>query len=337
MRGIKLLDRHKLETRDYPDPVPKGDDVVVRIEAAAICGSDLHGLYEVPGEKRWIPGHEAAGVVVAVDRPRRFKVGDRVCITPFHTCGECDFCRSGYVAYCRAKKSVHGFTSDGFQAELALVSESSLLPLPPGISFEEGSLILDPVGSPYHSLRRMATNATHTVGVFGLGPMGLGAVLIAARLGAKVIGVDPIAYRRELARRLGAAEMIDPAGGDVVARIRELTHGYGLDRSVECSGKAEPLHAALDLARPLSHVAIIGENAQATIRPSEHFTSKEIFLSGSCCFPLGEYGDILRLCEGGLRVRDLITHRFPIEQAAAAYSLFAQGNTGKVLFVRSQT
>jgi propanol-preferring alcohol dehydrogenase len=337
MRGIKLLDRHKLEMRDYPDPMPQGDDVVVRIEAAAICGSDLHSLYEVPGEKRWIPGHEAAGVVVAVDRPRRFKVGDRVCMTPFHSCGECDFCRSGYVAYCRAKKAIYGFTRDGFQAELARVSESTLLPLPPSVSFEEGSLILDPVGSPYHSLRRMATNATHTVGVFGLGPMGLGAVLIAARLGAKVIGVDPVEYRRELARRLGAAETIDPAGGDVVARIRELTHGYGLDRSVECSGKAEPLHAALDLARPLSHVAIIGENAQATIQPSEHFTSKEIFLSGSCCFPLGEYGDILRLYETGLRVRDLITHRFPLEQAEAAYSLFTQGNTGKVLFVRSQT
>ncbi len=337
MRGIKLLDRRKLEMRDYPDPVPQGDEVVVRIEAAPICGSDLHGLYEVPGEKRWIPGHEATGVVVAVDRPRRFKVGDRVCMTPFRSCGACDSCRSGYVAYCRAKKGIYGFTRDGFQAELVAVSESTLLPLPNSVSFEEGSLILDPVGSPYHSLKRMGTNATHTVGVFGLGPMGLGAVLIATRLGARVIGVDPIAYRRELARKLGASETIDPAVGDVVAQIRELTHGYGLDRSVECTGKAEPLHAALDLARPLSHVAIIGENEQATIRPSDHFTSKEIFLSGSCCFPLGEYGDILHLLENGLRVRDLITHRFPIEQAEAAYSLFAQGNTGKVLFVRSQT
>jgi propanol-preferring alcohol dehydrogenase len=334
MRAAKILDALKIETRDFPDLKPEGDEVVVRVEAAAICGSDLHALYEKPGEKKQIPGHEGAGVVVAVDKARTVKPGDRVATTAFHSCGACDMCRAGYTAYCRAMKGVYGFSRDGVHAQFVRMHESSLLPLPESIAFDEGCLILDPIGTPYHALKRTAANATHTVGVFGLGPMGLGSTLVAAHLGAKVIGVDIIAYRRELARKLGAWRVVNPADGDVVKQIRELTQGHGLDRALECSGKAEPLHAALDLCRPFGHVAIIGENEKAVIRPSDHFNRKEIFLSGSCCFPLGEYGEILRLFANGLRAKELITHRFTIEQAAEAYQVFAGGDTGKVIFVR---
>ncbi|MGD0089439.1 MAG: zinc-binding dehydrogenase [Planctomycetota bacterium] len=333
MRAAKILDAQKVETLNFPDPKPQGDEVVVRIEAAAICGSDLHGLYRRPGEKKQIPGHEGAGVVVAVDQARTVKPGDRVAALAFKACCACDMCRAGYVAYCRAMKGVYGFSRDGVHAQYTLMAESSLLPLPESVSFEEGCLIIDPIGTPYHALKRMAANATHTVAVFGLGPMGLGSVLIAAHLGAKVIGVDTIAYRRALALKLGAWRAVNPGDGDVVKQIRDLTKGYGVDRALECSGKSDPLHAALDLCRPFGHVAIIGENEKATVRPSDHFNRKEICLSGSCCFPLGEYGEILRLFENGLRAKELITHRFTVEQAAEAYRVFAGGDTGKVVFV----
>lgn len=336
MRAAKIVDAQKVETRDFPDPQPEGGEIVVRVEAAAICGSDLHALYQRPGEKKQIPGHEGAGTVVAVDKAASVKVGDRICMTAVYACGVCDLCRAGYTTYCGAKKGVYGFSRDGVHAQLVRIHESSALPLPDAISFEEGCLILDPIGTPYHALKRIGANALHTVAVFGLGPMGLGAVLLAARLGAKVIGVDMIAYRRELAKKLGAWRAVNPNDGDVVQQIRELTNGYGLDRALECSGKPEPLHQALDLCRPFGHVAIIGEQEKATVRPSDHFNRKEIFLSGSCCFPLGEYGDILRLLQAGLRVKDLITHRFTVEQAAQAYATFAGGNTGKVLFVPKQ-
>jgi len=242
-------------------------------------------------------------------------------------------CRQGYVAYCARMNDVYGFTCNGAHAQYILTPEASPLPLPESVSFEQGCLVPDPVGTPYHAHKRMGTNATHTVAVFGLGPMGLGAVTIAAHLGARVIGVDPIPYRRNLAETLGAAETISPADGNVVEQIRNLTNGYGLDRALECAGKGESLHAALDLVRPFGHVAIIGENAEATVRPSDHFNRKEIVLSGSCCFPLGEYAEIVRLFEAGLPAAQMITHRFSIEQAAEAYRLFNEGNTGKVIFV----
>ena len=127
---------------------------------------------------------------------------------------------------------------------------------------------------------------------------------------------------------------MDPAQGNVVQQVRDLTKGYGLDRAFECSGKPEPLGAALDLVRHFGHVSIVGEQPEAKIRPSDHFNRKEIMLSGSTCFPLGEFAEIARLFERGLRAADMITHRFTVEQAAEAYRTFAAGNTGKVIFVR---
>ena len=333
MRGVKILGDRRVEVRDWPDPTPHGEEVVVRIEAAAICGSDLHGLYQRRGQRDFIPGHEAAGVVVAVDRPRTLKEGDRVCTTAIFPCGVCEMCRAGYTIYCRDSRGTYGFGLNGMQAELARICERSLLTLPESMSFEQGCLVLDPVGGLYHAHKRIGTNAGHVVGVFGLGPMGLGAVCVGAHLGARVIGVDPVAFRRDLAGKLGAAQTVDPGEGDVVEQVRELTGGYGLDRALECSGRPEPLAAALDLVRHFGHVAIIGENDQATISPSRHFNRKEIFLSGSTCFPLGEYGRIVRMFEAGLPAADMITHRFSLEDAAEAYRTFEAGNTGKVIFV----
>lgn len=333
MQGAKLLGERRAETADWPDPEPSGDEVVVEVKAAAICGSDLHGLYQRPDEHAFVPGHEGAGVVAAVDKPKRVKIGDRVSATAFHACGACDMCRSGSVAYCRDMRGIYGFTRNGVHAQRFLVPESSLLALPDSVSFEAGCLVIDPIGTPYHALRRMGTNATHTVGVFGLGPMGLGAVLVAAHLGAEVIGVDPIPFRREHAEKIGAAHTLDPAGGDVVEMIFDLTKGHGLDRALECSGRPEPLKAALDLARPFAHVSIIGENFKAEISPSEHFLRKEVTLSGSTCFPLGEFGEIVRMIERGLAPERLITHRFGVEDATEAYRVFDSGETGKVLFV----
>ena len=333
MRGARILDALKVETRDYPDPVPQGEDVVVRLEAAAICGSDLHGLYQSPGEKRFIPGHEGAGVVVAVDKPRLLKAGDRVCTSAVNPCGSCDLCRAGYTIYCSQRRGTYGFGLDGVHATHVRMCERSLLAMPDSMSFEQGCLVLDPVGTPYHASKRMAVNASHVVAVFGLGPMGLGAVCISAHLGARVIAIDPIAFRRDLAKKLGAADALDPAAGDVVAQVRDVTKGYGLDRAFECSGKPQPLYAALDLVRHFGHVAIIGENPEAKISPSNHFNRKEICLSGSTCFPLGEFGEIARLFENGLRSAEMITHRFTVEQAAEAYATFNAGDTGKVIFV----
>lgn len=334
MRAAWITGARQVETRTFPDPRPEGEDVVVQIEAAAICGSDLHSLYQTEGEVPFIPGHEASGVVVAVDKPRTLKVGDRVATTAMNACGVCEHCRMGYTIYCRAPVGCYGFGLNGVHAEQLRISERSLLPLPDSMTYEQGCLVLDPVGTHHHGNKVMGTNARHTVGVFGLGPMGLGAVCTSAHLRARVIGVDPVPFRRELAKGLGAWATVDPKAGDPVAQIRELTEGWGIDRGFECSGRPECLGQALDLCRQFGHVRIVGEQPEAPIQPSGHFCRKELTLTGGTCFPLGEYAEIVRLYETGLPAAKMISHRFSIEQAAEAYATFEAGETGKVIFVR---
>ena len=163
--------------------------------------------------------------------------------------------------------------------------------------------------------------------------MGLGAVLVAAFLGAEVIAIEPLAFRREQARKTGAAHVVDPASSTGADALAEITHGRGLDMALECSGSAEALSQALDAVRPRGAVSIIGENSMATISPSSHFNRKEITLCGSTCFPMSDYAGILRAVERGLDPSRLITHRFGLEEAAQAYAIFDCGNTGKVTFV----
>ncbi len=333
MKAARIIEAKQVVVREQPEPRPSGDDVVVEMKAAPICGSDLHGLYEKPGEKPFVPGHEGAGIVVAVDRTRRLKVGDRVClVSAVYPCGSCTMCRSGRSIYCRESKTYYGSGMNGTHARFALLSELSLERIPDWMSCEQASLILDPIGTPHHAYRRMGTNASHTVGVFGLGPMGLGAVSVGAFLGAQVIAIDPIAFRRTLALALGAAAAIDPRQGDVAEQVRDQTHGHGLDHALECSGNASALESALDLVHHFGHVALVGESRRADIKPSEQFLRKEITLSGSTCFPIEEFPQLVRLFERGLKGEKIITHRFGIEEAARGYALFSEGNTGKVVF-----
>jgi len=333
MRAVRLLGSRRAEVIDRPDPVSEGDEVVVEVRAAAICGSDLHGLYRPEGARPWVPGHEAAGVVVGTAGRGRFREGDRVVLTAFKQCGACEYCRAGYAAYCRAMEGVYGFTRDGAHAQRVRVAERSLLPLPDSVPFEAACLLIDPIGTPFHAAQRVGLNGSHVVGVFGLGPMGLGAVMVARRLGAMVIGIDPVPFRRALAEKLGAERTVDPSGADAAAAVRKACPDGRLDRAFECSGSPQALWTALELVRPFGHVAIIGEQRSAAVSPSDHFNRKEITLSGSCCFPLGEYDAILRMLEGGLDPTRLVTHRFSLEEAAEAYRVFDGGMTGKVLLI----
>lgn len=333
MRGVKILGARSLEVCDWPDPEPQGDEVVVKIHAASICGSDLHGIYRKEGAHGVIPGHEGMGEVVAVDSARNVRVGNRVMILALIGCGRCQWCREGEFSLCEGMRGVMGFSRNGVHAEVALVPEIALLPLPEFVSDEAAACILDPVGTSYHALKRMGTRAGHTVGIFGLGPMGLGGVLVASFLGAEVIAIDPIAFRREHAHKIGAAHTVNPTLCDVVDALAEVTGGRGLDMALECSGTPECLRQALDAVRPKGAVSIIGENPEAIISPSAHFNRKEITLCGSTCFPMSDYDDILRAIEKGLDPSRLITHRCALKDAVAAYVAFDQGNTGKVAFV----
>jgi propanol-preferring alcohol dehydrogenase len=332
MQRVRLPGNREALVEEVEAPGARGDEVVVRVGASAICGSDLHGLYRPAAGSAFTPGHEFAGEVVAVDRAARVRVGDRVSVHAAPGCGACRFCRVGAPIYCPHGANTLGFARDGGDATYALVPERACLPLPDDVSYETGALIGDGVGTPYHALHKAGgVCGGQTLGVFGLGPVGLGATMLGVYYGATVIGVDVNAERLALARELGAAHTVNPREGDPAAALRELTAGRGLDVALECAGSATTLGYALDAMSHFGRLALVGEHSQAAINPSGHFIGRELTMTGARYYHHADYDEILRLLAAGLRPERMVTHRMPLAEAPRAFSLFDAGHSAKIV------
>lgn len=336
MLGLRFLGNEKAEVQEFPKPVPKDDWMVIRVISCALCGSDLHMRYRPSNDKaynqnRAIPGHEIVGEVVEVDRIERFKVGDLVSIYPLVTCGKCFYCKHHLWKFCPNKKII-GYDLDGGCAEYITVPERSCVGLPPGFSPDEVCLVWDPIGAPYGAIKRLGVNETDIVAVFGVGPMGLGAVSICSFLGAKVIAVDLIEERLMVAQDLGADERIDSKESNLIEKVLEITEGFGVDVVIECTGKEDVLHKAFQVLKSGGRCALIGEMGKVhEIDVSEEIIHKDLTITGSWMYELEGFYELLSLIEKGLDVKKLVTGKFPLDQAVTAWSTFNTGKTGKII------
>jgi L-iditol 2-dehydrogenase len=300
---------------------------VVRAMALPICGSDM-GAFGNPGENRWA-GHEGTGIVEEVAAGSRLKPGDRVAIAPQAACGECELCRSGDYIYCRHRPQFmnhfHQFVK----------KQDSLLPrLPDDVSMEAGSLAGCALFPAFSALDLARVSAFDTVLVTGLGPVGLGAVAIASFRGARVLAVEPQAFRRGLALELGAEEVFDPAGGDALEWVRERTSGLGATCTVECSGRPEAERLCIDAAAILGRVCIVGENhGRIEIGPSDDLVRKGLTLLGTWFGSLLNYPRVFEVIRRKPEVAKIITHTFPFGQAQQAFETFQSGQAGKVVLL----
>jgi propanol-preferring alcohol dehydrogenase len=259
--------------------------------------------------------------------------GDRVAVYLGIGDGTCEYCRSGYLFLCPNWKCI-GFDVDGGDADYIVVPAGNCLPLPDSISFEIGAVMTDMVGTQCDAQRRLDVSGTDTVAVFGIGPMGGAGILVARGRGARVIGVDILESRLEQARLLGADVTINSKEEDPVARLRQLTDGRGVDVAIDCSGSPAAQNAALDAAAKFGRVAFVGESRQTEINPSDQLIRKLLTVIGAWYFPIWEWPQITRfVVEHQIPVDKLITHRFPLDDAAEAFRLFDQRLTEKAVFV----
>jgi propanol-preferring alcohol dehydrogenase len=300
--------------------------VLLRVRCSALCGSDFKGYRaERPSDR--IAGHETVGEVVAVNGLTDVATGERVVAQIFSGCGRCFHCASGDPENC-ADYRAHV----GGHAEYFALPSGCCRPLPDDVSWEDGLLLGgDTIGVPNQALARLGVNARDTAVVFGCGPLGLGAVAVLRFFGARTVAVEPIEYRRRLACEIGAEVSIDPAAGDLLARIRDLTNGRGADLAVDCSPVAETVGLALDSVAKKGRVALVGEKEEAVVRPSAQIIHKELTIVGSLSCSRPDYFRILDLRRRGLDVSRIITHRFPFQEIDRAYDLFASGQSGKVV------
>lgn len=332
MRAVALKGAASARLVEAVEPVPAAGEVVVRTAVSALCGSELH-TYREGGSASGNPGHEAAGTVVAVGTGvEDISIGQRVGVCAVAGCGHCDFCDRGQFTWCTGLKV---YTS--MHSELFVAAARACHPLPDDVPWDAAVLLSgDGLGVPFHSSLKIDTPAVQTLAVFGVGPIGLGHVLLQADSGRKVIAVDLSDKRLDLARSLGAAETVNARDVDAVARIRELTQGRGADVCVEAAGNKTTLKQCFAAVRTAGVVLINGEQAAVELSPSSDFIRRDITAVGSWFYHFSEFGQMLARYRGGLRVTDLITHAFPAEEADAAYRAFAAGDTGKVLLAWSR-
>jgi len=338
MRGVVVLGDRQAKVVEFPDPNPGEGEVVVAMRAAAVCGSDLHGYRASTAERAanadTIPGHEPAGVVAAVgEGVRRVKVGDRVSIYHFRACGHCRRCRGGQMMWC-AERRGYGGPIHGSDADYLLTDERNCLPLPDDLSFEVGALIACNTGTAFSSMKKLAPSAGDTLAVFGLGPVGLNGLLIAKAMGARVVGVDVSAYRRNLALELGAEIVLDPSSVNVPQELHRLTDGAGADLAFETSGNTKAQAQVPDALGFGGKAVFVGFGArEPSINPSA-IIGKQLVLMGSFVASVNDYWDIVDFIRGQqLPLEKMITHRFPLSEASEAFRLADSGMTGKVMFV----
>jgi threonine dehydrogenase-like Zn-dependent dehydrogenase len=214
------------------------------------------------------------------------------------------------------------------------VPAGNCLKLPNEISYEAGAVMTDMVGTQFDAQRRLGVSGADTVAMFGIGPMGGAGILVAKGRGARVIAVDILESRLEQARGLGADETINSREENPVEQLRELTGGRGVDVAIDCSGSPAGQNAALDSAAKFGRVAFIGESRQTEINPSDQLIRKLLTVIGAWYFPIWEWPDITRfVVDHNIPVEKLITHRFPLDDAATAFRMFDERLTEKAVFV----
>jgi 2-desacetyl-2-hydroxyethyl bacteriochlorophyllide A dehydrogenase len=249
MKAMLLSAPLTLEIVELPDPViERDDDVVVRVHAASVCGSDTHG-YDGRNGRRVPPlvmGHEASGEVVSVGPAvRTVAPGDRVFAMPMEWCATCDACRRGSFDLCPNRK-VYGGDLPGAFAELFRIRERTAVPIPDEVTFQQAALI-EPLAVVVKGLSRARIDAGDTAAVVGGGPIGLIATaVLALHRPRQLIVLEPLEARREIARRMGATVVLDPTVGDATEQVLEATGGRGADLVVEAVGTTASVATAVN-------------------------------------------------------------------------------------------
>ncbi|MEP7244231.1 MAG: 2,3-butanediol dehydrogenase [Gammaproteobacteria bacterium] len=257
MRAAVFHGREDLRLEDVPVPSAGAGDVKLRVLYNGICGSDLHEFYHGPLTTRTTPhpltgiknpiimGHELSGEVVEVGPGvEDLNIGDLVAVEPVETCGACLYCNSGQYNHC-GLLAFHGYNrGSGGLAEFSVVKRSMAHKLPPGMTGQQGALV-EPMAISYRTAERCGVEAGETVVIHGGGPIGLGVYFTLIRRGVCVILVDPSAQRRAALKKIGARFVLDPAEGDIVAAIKDLTGGLGAHASVDAAGVPASFKAAL--------------------------------------------------------------------------------------------
>lgn len=346
MKALVLTKPGEFEVREVPTPEPGPYEVLCRVRAVAICGSDpeivkgdLAGIW--PPSYPFIPGHEWAGEVVKVGNGvLDFAPGDRVAGEAHKGCGNCRNCMEGRYNLCEnygKPESGHrhyGFISPGAYAQYNVYHIRSIAKLPDNVSFREGALV-DTAGVVLHGLDLSGVTTGGTVAIIGPGPIGLITMRLARTMGASRAIVVGRGSRLESAGKLGADLLVDFEKEDPVEAVRAGTKGFGVDEVFECSGAAGTFNQAVRMVRKGGRVVLMGVPPEEAMEelPFKHIVHDEIAIFGSRADPNVARKVIALMSSRQLKISDLITHTFPLTEFRRALDTFVNRRDGAIKVV----
>ena len=340
MKAAILTAPNEIALSVAPDPVLGDGDVLIRVRAATICGTDIRiwrGRKKAGVRYPSILGHEFAGEVVDTGGHDSLQVGDRVGLCPFIGCGQCRLCKTGHENLC-AQGTAVGYQIDGAFAELIripaqAVTAGNIRHLPEGMGFDEAALV-EPLACVLNGQNKLDLHSGDSVVVLGAGPIGLLHVLLARQRGAgRIISSDPNAHRREAALAAGADAVIDPMSEDVKARVLAETGGHGADVVICAIGVPALARQATDLAAMGGRVSLFagfskGETAEMDVNAIHY---NEIIVTGAFGLSRKDYDQAFdMIASGQLDAKSLITHQYPLDDILAALGTAESGAAIKV-------
>ncbi len=331
MKALLLKQYMELDYTEQPEPVIGAEDVLVRVRACGICGSDIHGLDGSTGRRvpPLIMGHEAAGVIEAVGAGvTEWKAGDRVTFDSMVSCGKCHFCKRGEINLCDARQvlgvSTGEYRRHGAFAEFVSVPQRILYRLPDNVPFEHAAMI-EPISVAVHAVNVTPIEMGDTAVIVGSGMIGLLTIQAARVAGCtRVFAVDLDDAKLALAKELGADETFNPKNCDVVAEIQARTGGRGADVVLEAVGATEPIKTAIAAVRKGGTVTLIGNITPKIDLNLQAVVTREIRLQGTCG-SCGEYPACIDLLSRGLiKVEPFISARVPLADGASWFQRLYQ-------------
>jgi L-iditol 2-dehydrogenase len=345
MQALVICEPNKLEIQEVPIPKPGRNEVLARVRAVSICGTDAHLIRgDYPGfwpkSFPFTPGHEWAGEIVELGPGAElhgWRVGDRVAGTSHDACGVCQKCVEGHYNICEnfGREGLHrqyGHNYQGADATYVVHGIKSIFRLPDGLSFEQGAVI-DPASIALHVANRGNVAPGDTVSVIGAGAIGL-LCGDAARIrgAARVILFERNPGRLEKARSMGF-EVVDTSEGDPVEAARRMTGGVGVEVVLECAGVPVAVQWALGMLRRGGRCAAVGIPVVGVEVPMQRIVLDELELVGSRA-SAGEMRRVMPLVEQGrMRVSEVMTHRFPLAEYDKALATFTDPSSGAIKII----
>lgn len=324
MKAAVYLGKEKIETRERNMPEVKEEEILVKVMASGICGTDVHIFYGAPGATEpnvpVVLGHEFAGEVVKCgSNVTRLKEGDKVTIDPNMYCGNCDYCQNGKKNFCPSMSAI-GVNQDGGFEEYCAVPEKQAIRLADDVDYEEAAMA-EPVACCLHGIDNIGITQGDTVCVIGGGAIGQIMVQLAKISGAsKVILSEPVEGRRELALSLGADAAIDPMAKEIKEQLREVNGKDYTDVVIECVGRPAAVSQAIHIAGRGSRILLFGlpYPTDTCELPLGDVFYKELTIKSSYVNPDTQYRAAQLISAKALKLKPLITHRYPVEKLEEA-------------------